>query len=572
MALSKLTSVAKSVARRLLQVVVSSKDSVQVLRDYEPLISGQQISVLGHTISGVGGGTFYYDASDTTSADNNGTVIVTSKGERWKRPKDKVSSLSMFNQIGDGVEDNTIAINAMIDHELSANRKTVVLPNSSTFEVGNLFNTSQVSFLATASTFKTKTYHITDSLRVGMLTLPPLFTTWFTKSVQYSNGVGSASFDVTEHEIIGKTYYVRHTGGNDSNDGLTFATAFRTLNKATTQPDVDVVMLQSGVYDRNDGVWDASPTRSLSIKVLGGGYADLTGSDLGEAGSWSLTSKTYKRTRSAVESVWDSSHLDKYGDWLRLEKVGTSAAVDTTPNSWYTDGVDVWVRMIDDRAPDDDTKVQLSNSHLVTGPITIYAENINFASGLGFVARYDGGRPTVYANNCTFKYADVTGNFRSEGADSYLVDCIAAQGKFDGFNYHESASEPCRAFELNCVGRNNGTTGLGNNNGSTCHDAGGLVIRINCEYFGNEGPNCIDVLGASSFNLNVTAKDSKKSTTSRNFAIADTGDMYLAYCTSAGSSDFDVVLSGASILYTYMTDVAVTSGPVVNFRQFNPFA
>ena len=112
MALSKLTSVAKSVARRLLQVVVSSKDSVQDLRDYEPLISGQQISVLGHTISGVGGGTFYYDASDTTSADNNGTVIVTSKGGRWKRIKSSEYRLEDFGAVS-GQDASSAIANAM---------------------------------------------------------------------------------------------------------------------------------------------------------------------------------------------------------------------------------------------------------------------------------------------------------------------------------------------------------------------------------------------------------------------------------------------------------------------------
>jgi len=87
MALSKLTSVAKSVAKKLLAIVVSSKDSIADLRAYEPLMDGQQISLLGHTVKGVGGGKFWHDASDTTSTDNNGTVIVTSKGERWKRQK-----------------------------------------------------------------------------------------------------------------------------------------------------------------------------------------------------------------------------------------------------------------------------------------------------------------------------------------------------------------------------------------------------------------------------------------------------------------------------------------------------
>ena len=76
MALSKLTSVAKSVARRLLQVVVSSKDSVQDLVGYTGLINGQQVSLKGwHPDSDVGGGTLYWAATKPKSEHNGGTVF-----------------------------------------------------------------------------------------------------------------------------------------------------------------------------------------------------------------------------------------------------------------------------------------------------------------------------------------------------------------------------------------------------------------------------------------------------------------------------------------------------------------
>ena len=67
MALSKLTSVAKS--------VVSSKDSVQDLVGYTGLIQGQQVSLKGwHPDSDVGGGTLYWDAAKPKS-DHNGASI-----------------------------------------------------------------------------------------------------------------------------------------------------------------------------------------------------------------------------------------------------------------------------------------------------------------------------------------------------------------------------------------------------------------------------------------------------------------------------------------------------------------
>lgn len=60
-------------------------DTIADLRLFEPSQDGQHKNVTGHTFAGSGGGPFYYDASDTTSPDNDGTVIVTASGKRWKR-------------------------------------------------------------------------------------------------------------------------------------------------------------------------------------------------------------------------------------------------------------------------------------------------------------------------------------------------------------------------------------------------------------------------------------------------------------------------------------------------------
>jgi hypothetical protein len=43
------------------------------------------LSVISNYVAGDGGGTFRYDSTDTTTADNGGTVIVDTAGRRWKR-------------------------------------------------------------------------------------------------------------------------------------------------------------------------------------------------------------------------------------------------------------------------------------------------------------------------------------------------------------------------------------------------------------------------------------------------------------------------------------------------------
>lgn len=57
-----------------------------------------------------GGGLYYYDPSDTTSADNGGTVIVGKAGARWKLAHDGTLSLRQFGAKGDGTTDDTASI------------------------------------------------------------------------------------------------------------------------------------------------------------------------------------------------------------------------------------------------------------------------------------------------------------------------------------------------------------------------------------------------------------------------------------------------------------------------------
>lgn len=64
-------------------------------------------------------GIFRYDSTDTTSADNLGTVLVTAGTKRYKRVIVKYINIKWFGAVGNGVIDDTVAIQSTITYHQS---------------------------------------------------------------------------------------------------------------------------------------------------------------------------------------------------------------------------------------------------------------------------------------------------------------------------------------------------------------------------------------------------------------------------------------------------------------------
>ena len=78
--------------------------------------SAQAIYVEGYSNPDDGGqGLFIYTPSDTTSADNGGTVIIDAAGDRWKRDFTGPASVRWFGARGDGSTNDTTAIQAALN-------------------------------------------------------------------------------------------------------------------------------------------------------------------------------------------------------------------------------------------------------------------------------------------------------------------------------------------------------------------------------------------------------------------------------------------------------------------------
>jgi hypothetical protein len=108
-----------------------------------------RLQVLGYYLKGDGGGgTFYWDSA-STETDNGGTIIQATgiTTGRWKRPKKGIVSVKEFGAKGDGITDDTVAIQKALYLNWN-NNKTDVFPKVNNLviyvPIGNYRITSQL--------------------------------------------------------------------------------------------------------------------------------------------------------------------------------------------------------------------------------------------------------------------------------------------------------------------------------------------------------------------------------------------------------------------------------------------
>ncbi len=107
-------------------------------------IGAKRVFVRGYSSDGDGGeGIFYHDASDLTSPDNDGTVIVDADGKRWKREVENTIQAAWFGAFSDGVDRTSEFANAVSaasagGYALEVAPGTLKLSNSTTLELGGV--------------------------------------------------------------------------------------------------------------------------------------------------------------------------------------------------------------------------------------------------------------------------------------------------------------------------------------------------------------------------------------------------------------------------------------------------
>ena len=295
-------------------------------------------------------------------------------------------------------------------------------------------------------------------------------------------------------------YYVDITNGNDTNTGLSWAQAFKSIWKATTAGNTATVPyavnIAAGRYSRANNFANSSatviPTQSCVFRAVGGMVECHTGGDL----TWSLNSgTTYQATRSNVKRVLDWVNVDDKNDYQEYTLTASLAACQALPGSWYTDNVTVYVNRIDGAAVTNANTVALLTAvdgieFTTSGSMHLYGiRQMGGANGAIRLRNNVNGK--FYAEDCEFSYS--TNSVNSDnvtGLDCGLIvmnRCVSKKGQKDGFNYHTNAASIPQSIHFDCMGYENGTvTASTSNNGATTHDAG-LHVDFNGRYFNNYG-------------------------------------------------------------------------------------
>lgn len=286
-------------------------------------------------------------------------------------------------------------------------------------------------------------------------------------------------------------YYVSKAG-NDSNDGLSWATALRTITAAFNKnsSDADYIAVRAGHYGLVDGFAKRTITKNLVMKAAGGDVIIsnqrlVTWTDNGNG---THTSDALGGTPLPVISPL---YVDEFGDFIRFTLVGTLAEVATTPYSRFVSGSGTSQTVtinLNGVTPNDNNvyvpRAQDLGFGFNNAALKLHIDGFQFIMGQNAACRVNSGtvNSVFSAKNCWFRNAFNTDDLEALDVGIVILDnCRASAGDKDGFNYHEGVNTvPIHAVEINCIGINHRRT-EGTANGSTLHEAC-KAIRVGGTY------------------------------------------------------------------------------------------
>jgi hypothetical protein len=112
-----LSSVAANAGASIISRAGQVVQSISSLRLLLKTSASKHAFVMGYYSQGDGGGgAYWYDSTDTASADNGGTIIVAADAGRWKLASTKAISVKQFGAKGNNTDNDTAKIQAAITY------------------------------------------------------------------------------------------------------------------------------------------------------------------------------------------------------------------------------------------------------------------------------------------------------------------------------------------------------------------------------------------------------------------------------------------------------------------------
>lgn len=423
----------------------------------------------------------------------------------------------------------------------------------------------------------------------------------------YANNVWTSDFDRNNYLAdadVTTTYYVDIATGSDSDDGLSFANAKKSIHAAITAGNATgspyMILVEAGEYPRHNSFTGAGgsvyPTQNCIIKAQNGRVSSGTWENL----SWGDTAvdpsypNCYRDNRTNITQIYDLTRTDANGDYIPLTRVSTAQECNDTPNTWYQGSGGsgtLYIRRNDDAAPSNaNTRCELRISNFpVTGTINVYVEGVDFTGGQYGATNINSGAGVAMFKDCTFRYAGEAGT-PYDGARMNLweglcvfEDCRATYNAKDGFNSHTygtpAGGDTNYVLTINCASNNNGTDPASqSNNGITGHERC-RWIDLNGVHNYARGRNVAFIGESRLLCLGTEARfdygDGANSEAS--FRVYDTAKMWLIDCVGEAidpATEYSILVSGSAegYVYNFQNDGGLVSGSQDLYAQHLDFA
>lgn len=435
-------------------------------------------------------------------------------------------------------------------------------------------------------------YDSLGQLLPAMPVLPPAFDALSNVFLYSGKLVGNhmnftSDYTVTDFYVpFGTVYYVDNVAGSDSADGLTPATAVKSINAAMVKlPQANVMVLKSG------GTYSMTPTinsRQIAFVVSEpGSKATISGGVLNSVWTAAAQTSTYSTPVStAIAGVVDYAMADANGAPYRLPLAASVNALGTmTGGGYFTDGTKLSVRTSNGRQPDASLiPIKADTGLAITGNSTIYLSDVilkDTAYGLVAESLDASNKPTVYLHNVQLTTTTSLSNMNAFGANVYSEN-VTAQYGFKGGSFYGgdrqsiSLGISSQFIEKNCTFANFMTGAVGSCLGSTAQ-RGSVGIR-----FGSVYQNCngfpIQDFGAGTATANFDPFTQANSVTDvKAGALMASGNdtagldgrcvQLILSSVSSNQSKFTYVTLGNGEQHLYDTPV----GPVAQYGKPSPY-